>query len=208
LGLYINSNSVIIRLRGKVKVTNNPDQEPDRMPLILLNRIVNESEGQVEWDLSTRYTAPFQGYNGEPFSQLPERPTKEILRTLCELLSVVRVLETDFGRGSVVDASKYSDTAQTRYTKVVESLIELRQGTFNTFRRPPLPGLRPNYMVSAADNGFAGYVTRTDDTGHGGYPALQINSPSETFWNGFLDSDEQQWTDGQTPPGGTNGGTL
>lgn len=195
MGRYINSDAVIIRLRGKVKVTENPDENPDRLPLILLNRLINEAEGQVEWDLSTRYAAPFQGMNGESFGSVPDRPTREILRTLCELLAVIRVLETDFGRGSVIDASKYSESTQARYTKMVDSLIELRQGTFNTFRRPPLPGLKPNYMVSACDNGFAGYVTRTDDTGQGGFPALQINDPQETFWNGFIDADQQTWTD-------------
>lgn len=191
MGRYINSEAVIVRLRGKVKVTENPEENPDRLSLQLLNRLINEAEGQVEWDLSTRYEAPFRSRCGGPFARLPERPTQEILRTLCELLSVIRVLETDFGRGSVVDASKYSESTQSRYDKMVETLIEIRQGSFNIFRRPPLPGLMPNYMVSQADNGYAGYVTRTDDYRHVGSPVDQINSPSETFWNGYLDASER-----------------
>lgn len=194
MGRYINTDAVIVRLRGKVKTTDDPEANPDRLPLALLNRLINEAEGQVEWDLSTRYAAPFQGYCGEPFARLPERPTQEILRTLCELLAVIRVLETDFGRGSVVDASKYSESTSARYGKMMESLIEIRQGSFNIFRRPPLPGLKPNYMVSQSDNGFAGYVTRTDDVEHVGRPDMQINDPFQTYWNGQIDGPEKDWS--------------
>lgn len=202
MGRYINQDAVIVRLRGKVKVTDDPETYPDRLPLALLNRLISESEGQVEFDLSTRYLAPFQTLNCGPFSQLPERPTKEIIRTLCELLAVVRVLETDFGRGSASDASKYSDSCQKRYDfilygndeKKIPGLITLREDTYNTFRTPPLPGLKSNYQVAAVDTGFAGFVGRSDDSGHGGYPALQINSPGETYWNGYIEAEAPDHT--------------
>lgn len=196
MGRYINSDAVIVRLRGKVKVTSDPENEPDRMPLLLLNRIINEAEGEVETDLSTRYEAPFVTVDGRPFASLPIRPTQEVLRTLCELLAVVRVLETDFGRGSAVDASKYADSCQKRYDRIlygdhekrIPGLITLRENSYNTFQLPPLPGLKSNYHVAQSDNGFSGFVGRTDDTGDGGYPAIQINDPSETFWNGSIDA--------------------
>ncbi len=202
MGRYINQEAVLVRLRGKVKTTDNPDAEPDRMPLLLLNRLINESEGQVEMDLSPRYLAPFQTSDGNSFSQLPERPTKEMLRTLCELLSVIRVLETDFGRGSSSDASKYADSCQKRYNviiygdseKKIPGLLSLRDETYNTFRLPPLPGLRSNYQAAAMDTGFAGYIARSDDFSGGAYPAMQINDPSETFWNGVIDHDPQDFT--------------
>lgn len=202
MGRYINSEAVIVRLRGKVKVTNNPESEPDRLSMLLLNRLINEAEGSVEQDLSTRYQAPFVNTNGQPFAGLPERPTKEILRTLCELLSVVRVLETDFGRGSGLDGMKYADSCQKRYDTMLygdpekkkPGLLSIRENSFNIFVTPPLPGLAPNFQVSQSDTGFAGYFGRTDDHGVGSYPIDQINDPSQNFWNGHIDSDEESWT--------------
>jgi hypothetical protein len=202
MGKYITSEAVIVRLRGKVKVTADPEAEQDRMPLLLLNRLINEAEGQVEQDLSGRYQAPFQTIGGEPFGKLPAHPTQEIIRTLCELLSVVRVLETDFGRGSAVDGSKYADSCEKRYNRIiwgdsekkVPGLVTVRENSFNIFVTPPLPGLRSNYQMSAVDTGFAGYVGRTDDTGHGAYPSFQINDPAENFWNGFIDSEPEHFT--------------
>lgn len=204
MGKYITSEAVLIRLRGKVKVTSDPDREPDRMPLLLLNRLILEAEGAVEFDLSTRYAAPFQTIQGCPFDKLPRHPTQEVLKTLCELLSVIRVLETDFGRGSASDSSKYAESCQDRYDRMIHGdeekgipgLITLRKETFNVFRTPPLPGLKSSWQVSQVDTGFAGYVTRSDDTGHGGYPIHQINSPGENFWNGFIEAEERDWVGG------------
>jgi hypothetical protein len=202
MGRYINQEAVIIRLRNKVKFTDQPEAEPDRMPLLLLNRLISEAEGQVEMDLSPRYQAPFETTASGPFSQLPERPTREVLRTLCELMAVMRVLDTDFGRGSAVDSSKYGDSCNKRYNmmvygdkeKGVPGLLTVRENTFNIFVLPPLIGLKSNYHMAAVDTGFAGFVDRTDDTGHGGYAEHQINSPGENFWNGFIDAQEQDWT--------------
>lgn len=194
MGRYINSEAVIIRLRGKVKTTDDAEANPDRMPLLLLNRLINEAEGAVEQDLSTRYFAPFQTTSGGAFQSLPERPTKEILRTLCELLAVIRVLETDFGRGSGLDGMKYADACQKRYDIMLygdarkPGIISLREGTYNTFRNPPLPGLQSNYQVSQADNGYSGFLGNTSEgEGSAGYAEEQINNPSQDFWNGRID---------------------
>lgn len=202
MGLYISQEAVLVRLRNKVKVTADPDDQSDRLPLLLLNQLISEAEGQVEMDLSTRYMAPFQTVDCKPFAQLPERPTRAIIKTLCELNAVMRVLETDFGRGSAVDASKYQDVCMKRYNfilygddeKNIPGLITLRENSYNTFRLPPLPFLRSNYQVAAVDNGFAGYVDRSDDFGFGSYPAMQINSPEENFWSGSIDAEPQDFT--------------
>lgn len=198
MGRYINSESVMVRLRGKVKTTVDPDNEPDRMPMLLLNRLINEAEGQVEQELSTRYSAPFETSDCRPFAALPERPTKEILRTLCELLSVIRVLETDFGRGSGLDGMKYADACQKRYDIMLygddrkHGLISIRKNSYNTFETPPLPGLKSNYQVSQADNGFSGYFGHTGgENSSGGYAAEQINNPGQNFWNGTINEDEE-----------------
>ncbi len=201
MGRYISSEAVIVRLRGKVKVTSNPEAEPDRMPLLLLNRLINEAEGQVEMDLSPRYLAPFATTTGANFSQLPTRPTQEVLKTMCELLAVIRVLETDFGRGSSVDGSKYSDQCQKRYDRMVygdeeknvPGMLTTKKNSFNIFVLPPLPGLASNYQVAAVDSGFAGYVGISGTTGDGGYPAHQINDPSENFYNGYIEGSDGSW---------------
>lgn len=202
MGRYVTQEAVLVRLRGKVKVTENPDQEPDRLPILLLTRLIAEAEGAVEMDLSPRYLAPFQTLGGGSFSQLPQSPTQMVIKTLCELLSAIRVLETDFGRGSSVDSSKYADSMQNRYNlmifgneeKKVPGLLTLRENTFNIFKLPPLPALRSNYQMAAVDTGFAGFIDRSDDFGFGSYPAMQINSPEENFWNGFINPEPQNFT--------------
>lgn len=197
MGAYISQTEVLVRLAGKVRVTDNPDAEPNRLPLLLLNRLIVEAESQVEQDLSTRYAAPFVTVDGGAFSQLPERPTRFILKTLCELMAVLRVLETDFGRGSGIDGSKYGENLMKRYNRMVfgdpdlkiAGLVSIRENSFNTFSTPPLPRLMSNYQVAKADTGFAGYVTHTGGRGNPGFPSEQINDPGENFWSGFVHSD-------------------
>lgn len=193
MGRYINSEAVIVRLRGKVKVTSTPETEPDRLPLLLLNRLINEAEGSVEQDLSQRYAGPFVTVDNGPFANLPERPTREILRTLCELLATIRVLETDFGRGSGLDGMKYADACQKRYDIMVwgdekkPGLLSLKKNSYNTFISPPLPGLQLNWQLAQVDTGFHGFFGKTgSEHNAASYAEEQINDPSENYWNGHL----------------------
>jgi len=193
MGLYANENEVKLRLKGKVQFTDD-DTDENRMHVNLLRRLISEAEGEVELDLSPRYMAPFQTDAGLAFSQLPERPTREIIRTLAELKSVIRVLETDFGSGSVMDGSKYSDSLQKRYDKLTERLLKRREygGNETTqFLYPPLPNLMLNYQNEQGDDGFMGQILVTSD-GHGDYGSAQINSPGETFWNGSVDEIDRE----------------
>lgn len=184
--LYTKVNDVKLRLAGKVRFTDDPDTEPDKMPNALLKRLISEAEGDVEHDLSPRYIAPFQTIDGTAFSNLPERPTRDVIRTLAELKSVVRVLETDFGSGTAVNGDNYAESTQKRYDKMIGKLLEKRPGSFNQWAYPPLPSLRLNYMNEPADDGYAGRILVTSQ-GDGGFPAKQINDPSENFWNGDVD---------------------
>lgn len=186
--LYITLEDVRLRLIGKVRFTTNPLDE-NKMPETLANRLIDEAEGQVELDLSPRYASPFQTVAGTAFSNLPERPTRNYLRTMCELMACVRILETDFGSGTVVDAEKYSEQLSKRYNKMVGFLLERKthEGTEALgFAKPPLTDLKLNYMNELADDGFMGQVLVTS-SGDGSYPHKQINDPSENFWNGSLD---------------------
>lgn len=188
MGLYITLEDVRVRLIGKVRFTTDEDDE-NKMHESLANRLIAEAEGQVEYDLSPRYFAPFQTVDGQAFTNLPERPTKNYIRTLCELMSVARILETDFGSGTVVDAEKYAKSIKDRYDTMLKLLVERKTDGGNEavgFKRPPLPGIKLNYMNEAADDGFMGAVL-VSGSGDGDYPRKQINDPSENFWNGVVD---------------------
>lgn len=186
--LYIRLDDVKVRLKGKVRFTTDPEDE-DKMPETLANRLIDEAESDVELDLSPRYFAPFQTKNGAPFKDLPDRPTRNYLRTLCELLAVIRILETDFGSGTAVDGEKYAEKLRKRYGEMIKLILMKktdRATESSGYAKPPLPGLKLNYMNEAADDGFMGQVLVTSQ-GDGDYPQKQINDPSEDFWTGKID---------------------
>ena len=190
MGKYCSMEAVQTRLAGKVKFgkPGEPeDPDADRMSLSLLNTLIGEAESQLEIDLMDRYELPFQGLCGEAFSTLPDN-TKTTLKNLAELISVIRVLETDFGRGTSANAEKYVTQLEKRYTTVVEKLMAKQEENKNTSRQwktGPLYGLKVSYN-NQADNGFRGRVTNLTPTSpHGDFAAQQINSPGETVWNGL-----------------------
>lgn len=182
--LYHQFEQVRLRLLGKVRFTEDENDE-NKLQISLAIRLMNEAEGQVEQDLSPRYLAPLQTEAGAPFSQLPVRPTQEIIRTVCELQSCIRILETDFGRGSAADGDKYASKLRERYKEVVDSrILKKKEESYLNWYFPPLPGLRLNFNNSAADDGYSGMPMNTSDRPNSdSFPRHQINSPSETFWN-------------------------
>lgn len=185
VGKYITFEDVRLRLIGKVRFSDNEDDE-NRMYVPLATRLIAEAEGQVELDLSPRYIAPFQTDNGTAFKNLPD-VTRERIRTMCELQAVIRILETDFGSGTVVDAEAYSKNIAKRYQKYADQLLEKKTdaGTeASGWKYPPLPCLRLNYMNTEADDGYAGQVLSTSES-TAGYAAKQINDPSLNFWTGL-----------------------
>lgn len=188
MGLYIAFEDVRVRLIGKVRFTTNEEDE-NKMQEKLANKLINQAEGDVELDLLPRYAAPWQTSIGAPFKELPDRPTKFYLKTLCELLACVRILETDFGSGSAVDGEKYAEKLRKRYSDMLKLLLDRKTNggvEAQGFSKPPLPGLRLNYMNETADDGFMGQVLVTSQ-GDGDYPQKQINDPSEDFWTGVID---------------------
>jgi hypothetical protein len=185
LGLYVTFEQVRLRLVGKVRFTED-DNEENKMHVALAARLINEAEGQVEQDLSPRYAAPFVTDAGAAFAQLPERPTREILRTLCELMACMRILETDFGTGSATEGEKYTKALKKRYDEVTGRLLEKRKDgaiASQGFMYPPLPGLKLNYMNEKADDGFMGSVIVASGSPLPGYASEQVNDPSQSFWN-------------------------
>lgn len=185
---YIRADDVKIRVRGKVRFTSDIEDE-NKMSEQLLNRLIDEAEGQVEQDLSPRYMAPFAHCETGKYKDIPDTPTKNIIRTLCELMATIRVLETDFGSGSAVEASKYISKLQDRYDKIKdESILAKIHEDGRQWKFPPLPSLKLNYFNTEADDGYAGMILNTSQ-GDGNYPAKQINDPSESWVNGVIDDD-------------------
>ena len=188
MGKYANDNDVLLRLQGKVRVTDDPEGDEGLMTSTLFRRLETEAESQLEFDLSERYAAPFAAVGGAAYETLPDSPTKNTIRRLATLLTVVYVLDTDFGRGTIVDGDKYKESQQKQYDKIIERLLEKRDvgGPTGQWRYPPLPGLQLAAHNEVADDGFYGSVLVTTQ-GDGDYPKKQINDPSETFFGGKID---------------------
>lgn len=190
---YIKFEDVRLRLAGKVRFQDASGADQDnRMPITLANRLIDEAEGQVEMDLSPRYAAPFLSMSKGTFELLPDRPTKNVIRTLCELQAVIRILETDFGSGSAIDAMKYIATIEKRYKAMInDNVLAKFSDDYKDSRQwkfPPLADLKKAQHNTEADDGFAGMVTITD-RGEGLYPVEQIDDPSENWFNATFDED-------------------
>lgn len=180
---YIQTKDVKDRLIGKVKFTTEACDE-NAMQETLLAQLIENAESEVEYDLSPRYAAPLQTDDGGAFKLLPSNPTRNMLREIIILKSVCYVLDTDFGRGTVVNAEEYSSKQEKRYTKLTDKLIEHRAKEHSQWKYPPLPGLKLNYQNDQSDDGFAGQVLVSNpDSSSGSYAAEQINDPAHSYWN-------------------------
>ena len=179
MGLYISFQDVAKRLVGKVSFTEN-ELEQNKMSVSLANRLINEAEGEVELDLSLRYHTPFLYYDSKnkiekPFSALPPRPTQEVVRTLCELKSVLRILEINFGSSGYISSDNYSKSSNDRYNSILKRAIEV--ATSGKYKYPPLPLLKLNYF-NKNDDGYVGKVIHHTTSSSTRYGANQVNDPS------------------------------
>lgn len=190
MALYIEFEDVRLRLVGKVRFTDDPETDENKMPEALAERLIDEAEGQVEQDLSPRYAAPFVETTAGTFAALPDRPTKNILRTLCELKACIRILETDFGSGTAIDAAKYIKSLEDRYKSIInENILAKFDDEYKSSRQwkfPPLPGLKKNWFNKQADDGYVGVGPLVTSDSSGDYAEGQINDPSQDFFNGRI----------------------
>lgn len=188
MGLYIQLADVKVRLTGKVEF-DDAGTDPNRMSAQLANVLINQAEGDVELELSPRYAAPFQTDSGQPFANLPPRPTKQIIRTLCLNKAVLYILATDFGRGSIVNGEEYAKSLDKQFDWLADRCMLLRgeakrgdgNGNEGSWKYPPLPGLMLNYQ-NTADDGFYGQIYHAT-AGEGAYAGGAVNDPGKTFWN-------------------------
>lgn len=181
MSLYITLKDLKTRLQGKVAFDDTGADE-NKMSAQLAYQLINQAEGDVELDLSPRFAAPFQTDDGHPFQNLPARPTKQVIKTLCLNKAVIYVLDTDFGRGSATDGDNYGKGLEKQYKSIVDRLMAREEDSFRTWKYPPLPGLRLSPHNEASDDGYAGQIYKTD-SGEGSYAADSVNDPSTTFWN-------------------------
>jgi hypothetical protein len=182
--LYTQFESVRLRLQGKVQF-DETGEDANKMAVALAKNLIDEAEAQVEQDLSPRYQTPFAASCGAgDYASLPLRPTQMLIKTLCEIMSTIRILETDFGRGTMIEGENYTTALQKRYDAVLEKILKRRDDNkdYNNWFYPPLPGLKPNWFNTEADDGYSGQVLNTSQYG-GEFPAARINDPSQTFWN-------------------------
>lgn len=185
---YITLNDVKVRLANKVRFQDANEtlaESSDKMPIALANRLIDEAEGEVEQELSPRYLAPFQHGATGLFKDLPDRPTKNIIRTLCELKAVIRILETDFGSGSAVDGSKYAASLEKQFRKIIDKNILAKPDGMEATKQwsyPPLPSLKVNYFNNAADDGYIGGPLSHSHS-NAELATDQVNDPTESFFN-------------------------
>lgn len=182
MGLYCSFEQVRLRLIGKVQFTTDSTAE-NKMSIDLANVLINEGEAQLELDLSVRYMAPFQTVGGGAFKDLPARPTQLTITTLAEIMGVMKILDTDFGRASAINGSEYGKALRERYKTMTDQLLAHRDGYGSGWKYPPMPGLMLNYQNAQADDGFVGQVMVIGDMAlQGTYPQRRINDPSMSWW--------------------------
>lgn len=186
MGRYITEEDIKELTLGKVQYTDD-STDKNKMQLARLKKLIEQAESEVELDLSMRYQVPLVGPSDEAFKDLTgSLPSAvAIIRTVCQLQAVMKVLDTDYGRGSVTGAEKYYETMKKRYDGLIEKLVgkkskDLEEST--QFKYPPL-GFKKAYFNTEADDGFAGMVLSISPSGDGSYPAEQINDPSESFFS-------------------------
>jgi hypothetical protein len=177
---YVTLAELKQRLLGKVRFTTDESDE-NKMQESLATAMIEEAEAEIEMRLSVRYEVPFVTIDGASFSNLPQTTQLQI-KAIVLGESLKRVLGFDFGRGSASEGEKYLAFVEKDVNSRIERLIEIREGQFNHFRYPPLPGIKLAAHNSEGDDGYAGRVLTTSD-GYGSYPSTQINEPSETVFS-------------------------
>jgi hypothetical protein len=193
---YVSVPKLQDRLKNKISFGTVASTTADQMPPSLFNDLINEAEADMEVDLMIRYDTPFHAVddihgNPQPYSALPAE-TQFMLRTLAELLAAIRVLETDFGRGTSANGEKYTEKLQKRYDSMIAKLVEFQKNSYSTWLKPPLRGLALAYC-NGGDSGFRGRVHNTTvvRTESGEWATNQINAPGESLFNGQLDRPER-----------------
>lgn len=183
--LYTTIESVKVRLAGKVQFESESGLVDGELPNVLLQQLIFDAETEVEQDLRSRYKIPFQSKRTQSWADLPDH-SRRAIRQVVDMLSVINVLDTDFGRGGHIDAAKYAEGMRDKYDAMITKLLGRDQEGANDkidrFRRsPPLEDVLLAQGNREADDGYRGVLINTDQSemGSEGFAASQINDPSK-----------------------------
>lgn len=195
--IYTTVDNVKVRLASKVQFQNDPSVVLDgELPNLLLSQLIVDAETEVEQDLRGRYAIPFQSKRTGQYVDLPDH-SQRALRVAVDLRSVIMVLETDFGRGTAVNADGYVKSAKEHYDEYINRLLgrdaEGKNDKIDRFRRvPPLDDVLLAPTNSKADDGYHGMILNSDQSTHGPetYARDQINNPAASYLNRRRDRGE------------------
>jgi len=195
--LYTTYNSVKIRLVNKVQFQKDSNViEQGELPNDLLGQLIVDAETEVEQDLRSRYSIPFQSKKYGDYNRLPDH-TKRAIRVVVDLKAVIKILETDFGRGTHINAEDYMETSKKHYEENIMRLLGRDQiGQNDKIDRfkvsPPLDDLLLALSNREADDGYRGTIINTDTSVRdpSSYAGNEINDPSKSYirkrgWGGL-----------------------
>ena len=164
---YTELENVKARLVNKVQFQRDPliVSEGELSDEFLL-RLVCDAETEVEQDLRSRYYIPFQTKDDKPFRVLPEHSQRAI-RMAIELKAVVIILQTDFGRGTHVDADPYIRSCNDHYEAYIAKLLgrnkEGENSKIDRYRHAsPLDQVKLANNNREADDGYRGMIINTN----------------------------------------------
>lgn len=192
--IYTTVESVKVRLANKVQFQSQAILQDGEIPDALLNQIIVDAETAVEQYLRGRYAIPFQSKTTLNFSGLPDH-SKRAIRVACDLMSVIRILGTDFGSGSAVNGENYRKSAIDDYNDIMAGLLglppkdasdeQLKQ--YRRFQPPPLDDVLLSPTNAAADDGYKGAIGNTDQNRHGAeaFAEHQLNDPADRWFPGL-----------------------
>lgn len=186
---YTTYANVQVRLANKVQFQTDDTLLEGQLPNQLLGQLICDAETEVEQDLRIRYAIPFQSKVTGQFVDLPDH-SQRALRVAVDLMAVIKILETDFGRGTHVNAEDYFETSKKHYDEYIQKLLgnqpDQKGRQMNNYKRPPpLEQVRLAKSNREADDGYAGMIINTDASRHdsASYAAQQVNDPSRSYVN-------------------------
>ena len=182
--IYTTINSVKIRLTNKVQFQKQGEEcARGAMPFELLCQIISDAETEVEQDLRGRYEVPFKSIRTGQYKDLPDH-TQRAIRSVVDYWAVTMILDTDFGSGTHISGSSYSESTRGHYNSLIAKLLgrdqEANGGPHDRFRfTPPLEDLKLAASNCKADDGFRGRIINTDASENAETHAIEsINNPS------------------------------
>lgn len=185
--IYTTLDSVKIRLSGKVQFESSSGLRDGELPNALLTQLICDAETDVEQELRSRYAVPFRSASQGTYNTLPDH-SKRALRIVVDYKAVMKVLATDFGRGSHINGDNYFTATEKEYEKAIMRLLGRDMiGTNEKIDRykvsPPLEDVMLAKSNAAADDGYRGMIINTDadENDSASYARKSINNPSKSY---------------------------